>query len=128
MHEHLDPAVVRDLVAGAFPAPPGSVVYADRIPVDPGIVMLGSVEHRLSVPAVIAFRDDDPGANWMHPCVYALVDLATGALLTTVDSDRPPVFGFLPDTWTVVSAPDRVADLLRPSSADESENTEESPS
>jgi hypothetical protein len=128
VHEPLEPAVVRDLVEGAFPVPKGSVVYADRVPVGPGVVTLGSVDHRLSVPAVIAFRDDSPGANWMHPCAYALVDLATGALLTTVDSDRPPVFGFLPDTWTVVSASDRVADLIRPSSSDEPENTEESSS
>jgi hypothetical protein len=55
-----------------------------------------------------------PGANWMHPCTYALVDLDSGELLLTVASDRPPVFGRLPDTWVVAADPDGLADLVSP--------------
>ncbi|MBN9196620.1 MAG: hypothetical protein J0I44_11185 [Microbacterium sp.] len=126
MRELLEPGIVRELVTHALPAPTGTVLYANQAPAGPGVAMLGPVEHSLSRPAILAFRDDHPGANWMHPCVYAFVDVSTGALLATVESDRPPVFGFLPDTWTVVSATDRVPDLVPPSSQDDHANTEES--
>jgi hypothetical protein len=119
MSAPLDPATVRGIVDGAFPGSAGTAVYADRVPRGPGLVAIGGAEHRLTDAAILAFRDDMPGANWMHPCTYALVDIATGALLTTAASDRPPVFGDLPDTWLVVSAPDGIADLIPPPSPSE---------
>ena len=110
----LDIPTVRALAGSALESRPGSVVYADREPRAPGTLTLGgeivSAEH----PTLLVFRDEMPGANWMHPVTYALVDLTTHAVVIRVASDRPPVFGLLPDNWVVVSDPGQRADLVRP--------------
>jgi hypothetical protein len=110
----LDPALVITLGRRAWTADPGQVVYGDRLPYGPGDVVLGSETVRLPAAAVLLFCDEMPGANWMHPCQYVVVELATGAVAASVRSDRPPAFGHLPDTWVVVSDPDGRADLIRP--------------
>ena len=71
------------------------------------------VDRRIKVPedSVLVFEDQMPGANWMHPCTYALVDARTGESVLTVPADRPPVFGRLPDTWVVAVDPHGRADL-----------------
>ncbi|WP_028645625.1 hypothetical protein [Nocardioides sp. URHA0020] len=89
----------------------GAVVYVDRAVREAGVVALGAESHRVTGPSLLVFRDEMPGANWMHPCTYALVDLDSGELLRTVPSDRPPAFGRLPDTWVVAADPDGIADL-----------------
>ena len=90
----------------------GDVVYVDREVREAGTVDLGGEQRRLERPALLVFRDQMPGANWMHPCTYALVDLESGELLATVASDRPPVFGPLPDSWVVAADPNGLADLV----------------
>jgi hypothetical protein len=93
---------------------PGTVVYADREPRVPGHVQVGAETVQAEHPTLLVFRDEMPGANWMHPCTYALVDVVTQDVVTSVPSDRPPAFGTLPETWVVVSDPDGRADLIRP--------------
>ena len=87
------------------------VVYVDRAVREPGDVLVGLRTFSLTRPAVMVFRDEMPGANWMHPCTYALVDAESGESVLTVSSDRPPVFGRLPDTWVVAVDPNGRADL-----------------
>jgi hypothetical protein len=108
----LDAAAARALAARAFSAQAGTVVYADRVPRAPGAVSVGTEELRIDRPALLVFRDEMPGANWMHPCSYALVDVETGELVTTIAADRPPHFGRLPDSWVVAADPDGRADLV----------------
>lgn len=109
----LDSATVIALAGSALGAEPGRVVYADREPRPPGPVQAGPETVQSGHPSLLLFRDEMPGANWMHPVTYALVDLVTRDVLARIASDRPPVFGFLPDTWIVVSDPDGRADLVR---------------
>jgi hypothetical protein len=90
---------VRACAEAAYAVEPGMVVYADRQP-------------RLPGPAVLVFRDEQPGANWMHPCSYALVAVDGRVVLERRVADRPPVFGRLPSSWVVVSDPDGLADLV----------------
>jgi len=92
----------------------GVVVYVDRAVREAGAVSLGAESHQIRGRSLLAFRDQMPQANWMHPCTYALLDLDSGEPLLTVESDRPPAFGRLPDTWVVASDPDGIADLASP--------------
>ncbi|HEY5183612.1 MAG TPA: hypothetical protein VIM19_01625 [Actinomycetes bacterium] len=109
----LDQNSIIALAGAAFDALPGSVVYADREPRGPGRVDVGDLTVVAEHAALLVFRDEMPGANWMHPCTYAAVDVVTHQLVARVTSDRPPAFGTLPATWVVVSDPDGLADLVR---------------
>jgi hypothetical protein len=99
-------------VPGEDGQPRRPAVYVDRRVRQPGSVMLGAQAFRLDSPALLVFRDEMPGANWMHPCTYALVDFATGDTVTQVAADRPPQFGMLPDSWVVAADPDGRADMV----------------
>lgn len=110
----LDADVVRDIAAEAVDDRAGSVLYADRLPVGPGTVPVAGRDVELGSSAIVAFRDDAPGANWMHPCVYALVDVSTRAVLAILPAESPPTFGMLPEHWIVARDPDGRADLVRP--------------
>lgn len=115
MHDDLtDAAVARRLALKAFGEESGAVVYVDREPRDPGTVAVGPEDVRTESPGLIVFRDELPGANWMHRCSYALVDIETGDVIVTASADRPPRFGRLPVTWIVAADPDGQADLLHP--------------
>lgn len=107
----VDRDVAVEAALRALGATAGTVVYVDRAAREAGTVILGAESHQAAGPSLLVFRDQMPGANWMHPCTYALVDLGSGDLLLTVDSDRPPAFGRLPDTWVVAADPDGLADL-----------------
>jgi hypothetical protein len=110
----VDRDIAVEAAVRAFGASEGVVVYVDRAVREAGIVSLGAESHEVQGSSLLVFRDQMPGANWMHPCTYALVDLDSGELLLTVSSDRPPVFGRLPDTWVVAADPDGIADLVSP--------------
>jgi hypothetical protein len=110
----VDAAVARALARSALGAVAGAVVYVDRAPRGPGPVSLGAQEVQLERAALIVFRDEAPGANWMHPCTYALVDLEGGDVVMTLAADRPPQFGRLPATWVVAADPEGRADLVAP--------------
>ena len=110
----VDVSVARELAARAFAEEPGTVVYVDRVPREPGAVAVGTDDVQTDRPALLVFRDEMPGANWMHPCSYALVELETGTVLATTSADRPPNFGWLPETWVVAADPDGRADLVPP--------------
>lgn len=107
----LDEAVAIDLGRRSLGTLAAGVVYVDRAVREPGDVVVGPSTFPLARPAVMVFRDEMPGANWMHPCTYALVDARSGEPLLTVPSDRPPVFGRLPSTWIVAFDPQGRADL-----------------
>ena len=110
----VDTSVARERAGRAFGEGVGAVVYVDRMPRGPGTVSLGREDVHLEHPALLVFRDEAPGANWMHPCTYALVDLESGEVIMATPSDRPPQFGLLPKTWVVAADPDGRADLVRP--------------
>ncbi|HYK35110.1 hypothetical protein [Alloacidobacterium sp.] len=78
-----------------------SVVYLDEQLRPPGQIAIGGSKYERSDPFVLAFVDRKPGANWMHPCRYLLINPVTRNI-TLIDSDRPPLFGALPPTWRVV--------------------------
>ena len=107
----VDEAVAVDLGVRSLGASGSGVVYVDRAVREPGSVVVGPRTFPLTRPALMVFRDDMPGANWMHPCTYALVDVQTGESVLTVPADRPPVFGRLPETWVVAVDPQGRADL-----------------
>lgn len=107
----LDEAVAVDLGVRSLGTSGVGVVYVDRVVREPGDVVVGPRAFSLTRPAVMVFRDEMPGANWMHPCTYALVDAQSGESVLTVPADRPPVFGRLPDTWVVAVDPNGRADL-----------------
>lgn len=109
----LDENTVTTLARKAFDAVPGFVVYVDRVLREPGPVRVGADTVTIERATLLVFRDEMPGANWMHPCTYAAVDVVTHQVLARVTSDRPPAFGTLPATWVVVSDPDGLADLVR---------------
>lgn len=114
----LDRELVVRLALRAIDHVPGAVVYADRAARASGTVQLGTQSAHTGSPSLLVFRDEMPGANWMHPCTYALVDIETGGVHARVASDRPPAFGRLPSTWIVVSDPEGKADLVTPSRCD----------
>lgn len=78
-----------------------SAVYLDEQLRPSGRIAIGGSEYERSDPFVLAFIDHKPGANWMHSCRYLLIDPVTRSI-TSIDSDRPPLFGVLPSTWRVV--------------------------
>jgi hypothetical protein len=110
----VDLEVARELALTAFPEQAGTVVYVDRAPREPGDVPVGADVVHTEHPALVAFRDEMPGANWMHPCTYALIDLEAGDVVASVEADRPPHFGLLPDSWVVAADPEGRADLVPP--------------
>jgi hypothetical protein len=111
MADRLDERTTADCAGAAFPEAAGTVVYADRAVRPAGEVQLGDGSVVTDVACVVVFRDEMPGANWMHPCSYALVDPESRAVVAVRVADRPPVFGRLPESWIVVSDPDQRADL-----------------
>jgi len=115
----VDLEVAVELARKAFRALPGVVVYVDRVPRPPGPVTLGGDEVQLERPALVVFRDEMPGANWMHPCTYALVDVASGEVVDSREADRPPHFGLLPSSWVVAADPEGRADLVPPPTAND---------
>jgi hypothetical protein len=104
--------VVTAVAQLAFPPMAGAVVYADRTTRGPGSVTCGSRTVQCDGSLVIVFRDEQPGANWMHACSYALVDPDQMTVRQQWPDDRPPTFGPLPETWIVASDPDQLADLI----------------
>jgi hypothetical protein len=86
-----------------------SVVYLDQDLRPPGKTLVGGQEVQLDRPHVLAFIDQRPGANWMHPCRYLLIDTTTRQV-TSIDSARPPLFGILPATWRAVWRSANLAD------------------
>jgi hypothetical protein len=85
------------------------VVYLDG-EVRPAGATLALGEHQIVVdtPTAVAFVDELPGANWMHACRYLLLD-AEGSTVRSVAATRPPSFGRLPPSWSVISKPAAVA-------------------
>jgi hypothetical protein len=112
MADGLDEQAIVQCAATAFPVAAGTVVYADRTVRPAGEIQLGDTSVVTSVPCVVIFRDELPGANWMHPCAYALVNPDTRTVVANRASDRPPIFGRLPASWIVASDPDQRADLI----------------
>ena len=77
-----------------------SAVYVNQSPLPAGSIKVGGSMVTIDHPSVMAFIDRMPGATWMHPCRYLLID-QNNKQIVFVDSDRPPVFGPLPPTWRI---------------------------
>jgi hypothetical protein len=78
-----------------------AVVYLDAQLRPPGKISIGGREYENHAPYAVAFIDQKPGANWMHPCRYLLIDPTTNKI-NSIESDRPPHFGALEPTWSIV--------------------------
>ena len=81
-----------------------AVVYVDDRVLSPGTFTLGDRECQIDYPYVTVFIDGAPGRNWMHSCRYLLIH-PDGDAVTSIDSDRPPLFGILPSSWRVLICP-----------------------
>jgi hypothetical protein len=77
-----------------------AVVYVDRKLREPGAVRVGESTVNITARGALAFVDQHPGANWMHPCRYLLVDVASGDR-QSVDASHPPAFGKLESSWRI---------------------------
>ncbi|MEO8804801.1 MAG: hypothetical protein ABI433_01870 [Burkholderiaceae bacterium] len=111
MQDWIDAATAVQLGLHSLGQSGQGVVYVDRAVRQPGEVVVGPRTFTLDRLAVMVFHDEMPGANWMHPCTYALVDALSGQPVLTVPADRPPVFGKLPSSWVVAVDPHGRADL-----------------
>lgn len=79
-----------------------SVVYLDGRVLPMGAVMeVDGREIRMPWPAVIAFIDLEPMANWAHDCRYMLVNPETGEL-RSIDARFPPFLRGASDTLRVI--------------------------
>jgi hypothetical protein len=79
-----------------------SVVYLDERVLPTGaVVEVDRKEIRMPWPAVIAFIDLQPEANWAHDCRYLLVNSETGEL-QSIDARFPPFLRGAPDTLRVI--------------------------
>ena len=79
-----------------------SVVYLDERVLPTGaVVELDRKEICMPRPAVIAFVDLDPMANWAHDCRYLLVNPETGEL-QSIDAHLPPFLRGVSDTLRVI--------------------------
>jgi hypothetical protein len=86
-----------------------SVAYIDLELHAPGKAKVGGKEIQVDHEYLLVFIDLQPGANWMHPCSYLIIDPATRKV-TRIDSIQPPVFGALPSTWRVVWRSPEISD------------------
>ena len=86
-----------------------SAVYLDQDPRPAGLTLVGGGEVKVDHPHLVAFIDQRPGANWMHPCRYLLIDAVTRQC-SSMDSWQPPLFGVLPPTWRAVWRSPGIAD------------------
>ena len=62
----VDEAVAVDLGKRSLGASGAGVVYVDRAVREPGDVVVGPRTFSLTRPALMVFRDEMPGANWMQ--------------------------------------------------------------
>jgi hypothetical protein len=79
-----------------------SAAYLNEKIFDAGSATIGGQQIKVHHSYVVAFIDRNPGANWMHPCRYLLIDPADQTVMS-VDGMRPPVFGALPSSWRLVA-------------------------
>ena len=82
-----------------------AAVYFDCRLLPAGTAEIGGRQVTVDHPYHLAFIDQNPGANWMHPCRYMLINPASNTILLSIQSDRPPAFGTLPSSWRVLLRP-----------------------
>jgi hypothetical protein len=99
--QHLAAAVIADLTPQERAT---AAAYLNESAEPAGAATIGGRQVVVDHPYVVAFVDRKPGANWMHPCRYMLLDPDTDRV-TSFESDRPPAFGILPSTWRVIARP-----------------------
>lgn len=79
-----------------------SVAYLDERVLPAGtVVKVDRKDISMPWPAVIAFVDLEPTANWAHDCRYLLVNAETGEL-QSVDARFPPFLRGASDTLRVI--------------------------
>jgi hypothetical protein len=78
-----------------------SAAYINDVTETAGRPAIGGQPVQIEHPYVLAFIDRNPGANWMHPCRYLVINPADGEF-TSIESGRPPAFGPLPGSWRLI--------------------------
>lgn len=94
----LDPMIVSNLTNEERKQ---SAVYLNESVMPAGKATVGETQVEIDHAYVLAFIDRQPGANWMHPCRYLIID-PTNEQFLSIDSNRPPVFGILPSSWRLI--------------------------
>lgn len=80
----------------------GSAIYWYKRLIPQGApVRAGRETYTMPFDGTLVFIDLAPNANWAHPCVYILVNVATLAT-QVIDSSFPPDFGPTGDDQGVV--------------------------
>src|SRR3989442_549592 len=79
-----------------------SVAYLDEQVLPPGtLIKVDNEKIRAPWPAVVAFIDLEPTANWAHKCRYLLVNVETGEIYS-YNAQFPPFLRGVPDTMKVI--------------------------
>jgi len=78
-----------------------SAVYLNGDLSVPGVATIGGRQIEINYSYFLVFIDRNPGANWMHPCRYLLIN-PVNLQVISIESDRPPLFGILPSSWRLV--------------------------
>jgi hypothetical protein len=97
----------RRIINDALHAPPSqrqrtTNLYLDTVPHEKGsFIGPAFQEIRARQRCLLVFADDDPLANFGHPCRYRFYDEKTHAFLYEVSARFPPYLRFVPSTFRV---------------------------
>jgi hypothetical protein len=86
-----------------------SAVYLNDTPAPAGHATIAGQPIEIDHSYVVAFIDRHPGANWMHPCRYLVINPSDQRCMS-LESNRPPVFGPLPSGWRLIQRSPDVQD------------------
>ena len=87
-----------------------AVVYLDdRVIEPPEVVTIDGEEIEVSSPSILAFVDQDPGANWGHASRYVIVDTERGEA-RSFPAQMPPFLRGVPATLRVIYRAEGVPD------------------
>jgi hypothetical protein len=65
---------------------------------------------RTRKPCFVVFVDDEPRANFAHPCRYRFYDVRTHRFMYEERAQFPPYVNFVPRTYLPIHEPVRAAD------------------
>jgi hypothetical protein len=89
---------------------PASVYYLDiRLRSEGSTLKIGNREYPIQEASYVVFADDEPGANWGHPCRYLLIPSRRGGTYT-IDETMPPSLTTVPATYRLIWSPPAVPD------------------
>ena len=83
--------------------------HIDDNPTPAGRATIAGQQIEIEHSYFLAFIDRNPGANWMHPCRYLAINPADQRFIS-IESNRPPTFGPLPNAWRLIQRSPGVQD------------------